>query len=45
MPRNTHLQNVGESNRNLGPLEYQIFIRAKANIKKGNAQLCMYTEI
>jgi hypothetical protein len=30
---------------NRGPLDLQIFIRAKANIKEGNAQLCMYTEI
>ncbi len=45
MPRNTQLQNVGGSDGNLGPLDFQIFIRAKANIKEGNAQLCMYTEI
>jgi hypothetical protein len=30
---------------NLVPLDFQIFIRVKANIKEGNAQLCMYTEI
>ncbi len=45
MPRNTQLQNVGGSDGNLGPLNFQIFIRGKANIKEGNAQLCMYTEI
>jgi hypothetical protein len=45
MPRNTQLQNVGGSDGNLKPLDFQIFIRAKANIKEGNAQLCMYTEI
>jgi hypothetical protein len=33
------------SDGNLGPLDLQIFIRVKANIKEGNAQLCMYTEI
>ncbi len=45
MPRNTQLQNVGGPDGNLGPSDFQIFIRAKANIKEGNAQLCMYTEI
>ena len=45
MPRNTQLQNVGGSDGNLKPLDFQIFIRVKANIKEGNAQLCMYTEI
>ncbi len=34
-----------ESDGNHGPLDFQIFIRVKANIKEGNAQLCMYTEI
>ncbi len=45
MPRNTQLQNVLGSDGNLGPLDFQIFIKAKANIKEGNAQLCRYTEI
>jgi hypothetical protein len=35
----------GRQERNLGPLDIQIFIRAKANVIEGNAQLCRYTEI
>jgi hypothetical protein len=34
MPRNTQLQNDRGSDGNLGPLDFQIFIKAKATLKR-----------
>ncbi len=47
MPQDTKIKLLNRSclGSNLQSSGWVIFIRAKANIKEGNAQLCMYTEI